>query len=201
MQRTKIILASLLAISLAGCVLRGKSSANAAPAAPKPVVTPAGTAPAPPPVLSIPQTRAQLPAPQPGPQDAVVLSIPQEEDPPPAAPVPPPKSPPKSRPAGSGVPVRAETPVASQGPNPEPERAKVQEIIPAEEVNRLREEANTARGAIRQRLGQMPARVLRQQKDRIDRIQSFMKQSEDAERRGDLRQASELAAKALVLVR
>src|SRR5688500_5079004 len=108
MQRTKIILAAVLAILLTGCVLRGKSSANATPAAPKPVVTPARTTPAPPPVLSIPQTRAQLPPPQPVPEDAVVVSIPQEEEIAPPAPVSPPKSPPKRSPPSSGAPVRAE---------------------------------------------------------------------------------------------
>jgi hypothetical protein len=35
----------------------------------------------------------------------------------------------------------------------------------------------------------------------LDRIQSFLKQADDAERRGEMRQASELAQRALVLAR
>src|ERR1035438_7667652 len=61
----KALVTALLSILLAGCELRGKPAKSAVPpAAPKPVAS-AAPAPAPPPALSIPQTRVELPKPQP----------------------------------------------------------------------------------------------------------------------------------------
>lgn len=73
--------------------------------------------------------------------------------------------------------------------------------LPAAEKNRLRDEANGARREITVLLSRLSARVQRQQKDRVDRIKTFIQQSEDAERLGDMRQANELAQRALVLAR
>ena len=71
MQPTKSILALLMAIPLAGCLLRGKPPTTAPVAPVKPVSNPAVTPPAKPPELSIVQTEAQLPAPQPIPEEAL----------------------------------------------------------------------------------------------------------------------------------
>ena len=109
MQRAKSILAVLMAIPLAGCVLRGKPAAKTPTSPSNPVTTPASTAPAKPPALSIPQTRAQLPSPQPLPEEALATSLPPEEGPP-APPVPVVKPPPKRPQTRPGTPT-AEIPV------------------------------------------------------------------------------------------
>src|ERR1019366_1289973 len=64
-MKATALLTALLSILLAGCELRGKPAKSAVPpAAPKPVAS-AAPAPAPLPALSIPQTRVELPKPQP----------------------------------------------------------------------------------------------------------------------------------------
>src|SRR5947209_9392765 len=78
-------LVGCLAISLAGCVVRGApKTAKAMPPAPKPV---AALPAAPPEPLSIPQTNVALPAPQPlDPEALVTLPPPPEPAPEPVAP-------------------------------------------------------------------------------------------------------------------
>ena len=195
MRIAKAILAVLLAVSLAGCILRGKTAAKA-PAAPKPAVTPAPGAPTAAPALSIPQTRAELPAPQPVPADALAVSPPPEAELPPA-PAPPARQPARPKPPQASAPK----PEAPAVPAPEPGRAPVQEVLPAEERNRLREEANGARREVAALLARLPARLVLQQRDQVNRIETFLRQSLDADRRGDLRQANELAVRGLVLAR
>ena len=84
MKQAEAILAAAIAISLAGCVLRGRQpQAKAIPVIPAPAVE---AAPPPPQAkLSIPQTNAELPPPQPVNLDALTQAPPPEE-PPPAAP-------------------------------------------------------------------------------------------------------------------
>src|ERR1039458_753861 len=95
----KALLTVAAGIVLAGCSLRGKPAKTAiVPAAPKPVVAPAPAAP--PPALSIPQTRVELPKPQP--VDPAALAT---EPRPPELPEPPPAvvpaRPKRTRPAPS----------------------------------------------------------------------------------------------------
>jgi len=192
MQRTSTILAILLTIPLAGCVLSGKSKKVQAPAAPTPAPVQASSGPPPP--LSIPQTSAQLPPAQPVPE-AALATQPPEEEPRPVV-VPPPKPVPKNRPRPE--PPKVEAPPA---PAPEPGRQPVQEVLRPEERNRHHQEAIHARGETSRLLSRVSARVQRQLKDRVDAIKTFLQQSEDFERRGDMRQANELAQRALVLAR
>ena len=194
MQRTTTVLAILLAIPLAGCVLSGKAKkVQAAP--PAPVDTPVAAAPAPPPPLSIPQTRAELPAPQPVPEAALATSQPPEEERRPLV-VPPPKSVPKSKPVAAAPKVEA-----PPAPAPEPVREPVQEVLRPEERTRLLQETTAARREIATIIANAPARVQRQRKDQLVNIRTFQQQSLDFERKGDLRQANELAQRALVLAR
>src|SRR5262245_36365947 len=189
MQRTTTTLAILLTVPLAGCSLTGKpKKVQAAPPAPTPA---AATAPAPPPPLSIPQTNAQLPAPQPVPEGALTTAPPPEEPRPVV--IPPPKQPPRAKPQVAAPPkVEATAPPAG-----EPGRQPVQEVLRPEERTRLMQEAMKARRETRTIL----TRARRQPKDRVDIIKTFIQQSEDYERSGDVRQSNELAQRALVLAR
>ena len=71
MTRATVVLVAALAIPLAGCAWSGKPKAAVIPAPPQP----AAPAPAPEP-LSIPQTRVDLPPPQPLDPAAVVTAAP-----------------------------------------------------------------------------------------------------------------------------
>ncbi len=195
------IVAAAMAVILAGCVLKGKPPAAAAvPPAPKPVAAPAPAPAAPPPPLSIPQTRAELPAPQPVSTEALATTEPPGE--PPAPPPAPPKkgqrsSSPRPKPAEAAAPAN---PPAVATPPAEPERAPIQEIIPAEDLNRLRASANARKEEIRQRLERLPRRGLtKEQRDVVDTIRSFVRLSDEAERSGDMRKANELAERGAVL--
>jgi hypothetical protein len=82
----------------------------------------------------------------------------------------------------------------------EPERPPLQEQLTPTETKRLQDEAASRKAQARQIVDQAKRRHLtRQQNGLVERINSFIKQAEDAEIRGDMRQASELAERALVL--
>jgi hypothetical protein len=75
-------------------------------------------------------------------------------------------------------------------------------VTPAAELKRMQEEAGARKREVRQIVTSIDRhRLNRQQRGLFDRIQSFLKQSDDAESRGEMRQASELAQRALVLAR
>ena len=187
------IAAALLALAMAGCAQHAKPNA-AVPPAPVAAATavPAATEP-----LSVPQTRVQLPPPQLLNPDALALE-PQPQTPPPAAVAPPPASPPTRR-----------TPAASSQPKPdtqpasaEPARPSIQEVLPESTRNQLKVDAANSRQRIRAWLDSTKAdRLVGQAKLTRDRIQSFLKASSDAERRGDVREALQLAARAEILIR
>jgi hypothetical protein len=78
----------------------------------------------------------------------------------------------------------------------------VQEIVPASESNRLRESAEARKQEIRKTLEQAQARALsRDQRGVVSRIQTFLQQSDDAQKKGDMRLADALAQRAQVLAR
>jgi hypothetical protein len=146
--------------------------------------------------LSVPQTDVHLPPPQPVTPEAAATTQPPEE--PTAAPVPPPvsrrRAPPATKPEAPAAP-----PVAAPAP---PEHPPIEEVTPAAEQKRFQDEADARKREVRQLVDPLAGRRLnRQQKGLLDRIQSFLKQSDDAENRGEMRQASELAQRALVLAR
>jgi hypothetical protein len=80
-------------------------------------------------------------------------------------------------------------------------RGTVQEIVPANEVKRLQESVAARTLEIHKVLDQAQARVTKDQRGVIARIQSFLQQSDEAEKRGDFRQADALAERAQVLAR
>src|ERR1039458_4370752 len=106
-MKATALLTALLSILLAGCELRGKPAKSAVPpAAPKPVAS-AAPAPAPPPALSIPQTRVELPKPQPvDPAALETEATPPEPPPAVAAPARPPPGTPAARPRRPPPPPR-----------------------------------------------------------------------------------------------
>lgn len=192
------ILGAAISVSLSGCVLKPKPKmANATPVAPRPVPPPAPAAPPPAP-LSIRQTHAELPAPQPISQEALATTEPPGEPPPPPPVTPRParRTPtvaaqPKPEPAPPTAPVAAPA---------EPERAPIQEIVPPEELDRLRANADARKREINQRLSQLPRHGLSAQVNEVvETIRSFVKLSDEAERAGDMRRASELADRGAVL--
>jgi hypothetical protein len=203
MRRVEAILAVALAIPLAGCVLRGKPK-TAAAVAPAPQPPPVAAAPAPPPEpLSIPQTQVQLPPEQPFDPEALVLAPPAET--PPEAPSPVTHSS-RSR-AGSNATARAAEPPPPVAPPPAttevtPPRPPIQEIVPASEQKRLQDSAQGRKKEIQKWLDVFGRkRMNTHQRNTVERIRSFVKDSDDAERRGDMREADALAERAEILMR
>ncbi len=202
MRRAQMVVAAWMVLSSAGCMLRGKQVAksNPTPPTPAPAVRPA-PAPRPQP-LSIPQTQAQLPSPQPITQEALATLQAQ----PAAVEIPAePRAP--RRPAGPvAAPARAETP-PPQTPPAAPaveaeQRPTVGEIVAPGELKRLQDSADGRKQEIRKVLDQAQARGLsRDQREIVTRVQSFVQLSDEAEKRGDMRNADALAERGQLLVR
>jgi hypothetical protein len=194
MKLCALVAAALLAIAIAGCAKHGKSQTAAA-------VVPVPAAPAvatPPEPLSVPQTHVQLPPPQPLNPEALVVPLPQA--PAPAVSPAQPAAPAVRRsPAVSGAPLKPDPAPAVVA---EPARPSIQEVLPEAQRSKLRDDAAASRKRIRGWLDSTMAQTLTgQAKLTRDRIQSFLKASDDAERRGDLREAVQLAQRAEILIR
>jgi hypothetical protein len=198
----RIVLIGGVSILLAGCALRGKQQTPkvVASSPPKPVSEPS-LPPPPPPKLSVPQTNVELPPPQPVNLEALAAAQ-RTEEPPPAA---PPTSKKSSRGSTSGATGRTETPpvTAPVGPVVEqtvPERAPVQEILPAADLKRLQDETANNRREAKLRLDKVTGRALTNaEKDRVALVASFLKESENFESRGEWRSAHEFAEKAFTV--
>jgi hypothetical protein len=194
MRRVEAILAVAAALALSGCVLRGKQPVAAVAPAPKPVVVPAP--PPPPPVLSLPQTTVQLPPPQPPVNPDALATVPAEEP----AEAPQPAKPPKRTPARTDPTTTPQTTVPP--PPVEQERPIIQEILPAAEQKQLLDRAASKRLQVRQILEQTRNQHLNDaQRSVKTSIETFVKASEDAEKRNDARGADVHAERALVLAR
>jgi hypothetical protein len=203
----------IMALWLAGCVVRGKPQAKAVPPPPQLQAAgrPQGAQPAPrPEPLSIPQTQAQLPPAQPIDPEALAAtqppSPPVETQAPPRAPrrtAAHPAPPPRAEPAPAGTQSAAQAAAPESPPATENEvRGEVQEIIPPEELKRLRDSLAARKLEIHRVLDPAQTRKLnKQQSAVVSRIQSFLQQSEEAEKRGDWRQADTLGERAQVLAR
>jgi hypothetical protein len=212
MKQVAYILGAPLVFLLAGCVLSGKQTqkVSATPLPPKPASSvPASSTPAPQSPLSIPQTVAELPAPQPISADALATTLKPAEEPVESQPGPrtPPRrgpvaGPPRAEPA---LPVQAQAPPTPAPPPPTEtpvERAPIAEILPAAEVKRLQDSVDTRKRDIRRVLDQTDQRKLdNAQRDLVARIRTLVQQSDEAGARNDWRQADALAGQALVLVR
>jgi hypothetical protein len=201
MRLAHALLIASLGFGLSACSLRKPPSAKAAtpPPAPAPAPTPAP----PPEPLSIPQTNVHLPPPQPLSPEAIATTQLPGEPPPPAAPVKSTTtktSTPRPGPRNTEPAVPAVAPPAT--PPAETEvRAPFTEVLSPAEKKRLQDEAEARAQEARHLIEQLSTRRRNQQKDSVDRAEAFLKQAQDAERRGDVRQASELAGRALVLAR
>jgi hypothetical protein len=199
MKRVEAILAAGLAISLSGCIFhRNTKIAKIAPPPPKPVV-----APSPPPLpqpLSIPQTNVQLPPPQPVSPEALATTQPREETPSAPAPV---RTPPRRPPVESAPKsVEAAAPPPATVTPPAEERQPIQEVLPPGERQRLSDEADARKRDTLHVLDQVqPQRLTAAQRAIVERVQAFLKQADEAKLRGDVRQADELAGRALVLAK
>jgi hypothetical protein len=189
MQLSAPIAAALLAIATAGCVRHAQPQA-AVPAVP--VAVPVAVPPEP---LSAPQTRVQLPPPQALNPEALVLA-PAPQTPPPAAPPAQPAAPAVRR--APAPPPKPDPPPAA----PEPARPSIREVLPEAQRSQLQVDAANSRQRIRAWLDSTRSEpIAGQAKLTRDRIQSFLKASSDAERRGDLREAVQLAERAEILIR
>lgn len=190
-MKAKALLTAVLAVALAGCVLRGKPVKTAAvPATPKPAATPAPAAPPPAP-LSIPQTHVTLPAPQP--LDSAAFDVEPIPEPQPVIPAPP-----RSRRASPP----AATPPAVATPAPEPPRETVQEIVPPAELKHLKELVQSRRQEVNKILGQVGRRSMsKARQNAIATIKSFLALSEEAENHNDMRQADGFAERAQILAK
>jgi len=193
MARVEAILAVALALSMAGCVLSGKPKTTAVAPQPQPAAQPK---PAPPPEpLSIPQTQVQLPPPQPVNLEA--LAVPAPPQPVEAAPAPKPV-----RRAAVGSPPPKVEVVAPAPPPAEPVREPIQDIVPPDEKRRYQESADASKREIQRLLEQVRAhRLTTDQKKILTRVHTFVAQSDDAEKRGDMRQADALAERGLLLAK
>ncbi len=141
----------------------------------------------------------QLPPPQPVNPDAVALPAPKSEA------GARPSTQPRGRFAGPRRRNRKpETPVPA-APTPAPadaELAPVQEVLTADERKRFKDSADARKTEIRQLLTQIKSHRLTAEANReVKRIQSLVAQSDDVEKRGDMRQADALAERALILAR
>jgi hypothetical protein len=184
-------------------VLRGKqatANATATPAAP--VTKPA--APAPPPSLSTPQTQVQLPPPQPvDPKALAAAEEPEESAETPVAEPAPRRTvgPPAIVPPKPAEQPAAQQPVAPPAPAEET-RPPIGEIVSPSEMKRLQDSAEGHKRDIRQLLDQARARGLTpHEQGVVTRIESFVKLSDQAEAKGDMREADALAERGLVLAK
>jgi hypothetical protein len=213
MRFAQALLVTAMGILLSGCPLRKQQPVVAA-APPPPQPTAPTTPPPAPQQLSIPQTNVELPSPQPiSPEALATTQLPGEPAPPPATPprntprVPRPKpAPSASQPAATTItePAAAAPPAVEPPLTPaaaEPERPVVGEALSAAELQKMKDEAQQRKQEIAQILAHIPRSRRQTQKNTVDRINSFLKQIDDAEKRGDMRQANELAGRAVVMAR
>ena len=196
MRRMEAILAAAMALALTGCALRGKQqAAKAVPPPPKPVVVAAP--PAPPPKLSIPQTDAQLPPPQPVNLEGLAQVTPAEELP---APAQPPRQPRRT----SSSPPRAEPAPAPAVPAQpaETDRPPIKEILSPADLDRFQKETAEYKKETQTLLQQALGRRLNStQQGLVNRINTFVKDSDSAAEHNDWRLAHELANRAVALAR
>jgi hypothetical protein len=208
MRTARTILIVLLAAVLAGCVVGAKQrTAQNIPPPPQPAAKPEPPAPAPTP-LSITQTQVELPPPQtPNPDALAAAQAPEDTTEPPSAPHttggtrrgmagPPPISPSRTEPA-------AAAPAVTTPSTPPPEASpRIQEIIPPNEQKHLQELADTRNRETRQLLEQASARKLNHRETGIKKtIESYLKLADQAEAKGDMRQAADFADRALTLAK
>jgi len=206
MKRAELVLVVAIAAFLSSCVLGGKQqTAKNVPPVTKPIAD--ATPPAPVRTLSTPQTNVELPPHQEIPDGALEPpQTPPEPAPQPVQAAKPtrnqrPNTPPRNtEPAATTAPATT-TPAA---PETEAPRPPIQEIVPASDQKRLQDEAAASKREIQQRmetLNRQGRRLKPSEAQTAKLIESFVKESGEAEARGDFRAAAELAQRGLALAR
>lgn len=188
----------LLIVSLAGCSLTTRKQA-VVPPAPKPVVV---QPPAPEPPLSVPQTAVVLPSAQPV-NDAAIPEPPATQPPAPekaeaAAPAP---RPPRRTAAGPPKPEpepEVETPAAAA---PAEEKPRIQPILTEDAQRKIKSAIESRKKDIRELLIRVRAHQTLANQALVERIDSFVKQSDQAAERGDYTQADSLSERAWILAK
>jgi len=184
-----------LIIPLAGCTLHAAKQA-ATPPPPKPAAV---ETPAPEPQLSIPQTAVVLPSEQPVNPDAIPPAPATVQPPAPEKTAPPVVI--RSRRAASSVPRQepaeqeAETPPAP----PIEEQPPIRPLVSGEEQKRIKSSIESRRRSIEDLLNRAKGHQTDENKALVERINSFLAQSAEAEKRGDFTQADALSVRALIL--
>lgn len=192
-----LALTSSLALFQSACVLTGKPKTPptaVAPPQPKPV---AAKPPTPSEPLSVPQTQVHLPPPQPVSQEAVALPTPKPE----AGVAPPAASRPVRRTAPpQPQPKPPDTSAPAVAPPVDAGLAPVQEVLTDVERKNFKDSADRRKMDISRLLTKIKSHRLSAEANReVKRIESLVAQSNDLEKRGDMRQADALAERALIL--
>ncbi|HLY19743.1 MAG TPA: hypothetical protein VKR61_21100 [Bryobacteraceae bacterium] len=189
--------ALLLLVPLGGCTLRANKQASA-PAPPKPAAV---QAPAPDPQLSIPQTAVVLPSPQPLNEDAIPVAAPVAQAPAPEkAPVaPPPTRTVRRAPAGP-KPEPENDPEPAAAP-PVEEQPAFRPILNEDAERKIKSDIESRKRDIYDRLSRARAHQTKANQALINKISSFLTQSDQAAQRGDFKQADDLSDKALILAK
>jgi hypothetical protein len=209
MKTAQAILVVVLAGTLAGCVVRAKQSANNTPPPPQPAAKTEPVAAQPQP-LSIPQTQVELPPPQRVSAEATAAARPPDEAvEPAAAPVARSTTGTRRSTAATTTP-HTETPAPTTPPAANPPAAaappetnpRIQEIVSPTEQKRLQDLAEARKKDARQLLDQAGTRKLNRRETGLKRsIESFLKLCDQAEGKGDMRQAADYADRALTLAK
>lgn len=186
----------VLMVPLVGCMLGGAKQASVPPP-PKPAAAQPAAPEAP---LSVPQTSVVLPSPQPVNEDAIPQAL--------AAPAPVPEkvqaAAPPSRPKRRPVADAAKEAEQEAEPPAAPvveEKPPFQPILSEDEQRQIKGVLETRRKEIRDLLGRAKAHPSSTNQALEDRIDSFVKQSDDAAQRGDYRQADALSERAWILAK
>jgi len=181
----------LLIVPLAGCTLGAKKQTVVPPPpAPQPTTEPQ---------LSVPQTSVVLPSPQPVNPDAIP---PLETAQKPAPEKPEGSSTPARRVARRPATARPEAePEADTPPAPPPEQPAIQPIMSAEEQRRIQGAIEARRREIADWMTRAKGHPSDHNVSLVERIKSFLTQSEEAEKRGDYAQADALSERAVILAK
>ena len=197
MKCAQLILIAAIIVPLAGCVLSGKPKPVAASPAPPQPAAPA----TPPEPLSIPQTTVELPPAQTLNPEALNTQQPEEapqtQSKPPATPKPPVPHPPN---AGPTKPPDTQQQAQPEQPVPEPARTPITEILSPDEQKDYKEKTHKFQSDTAAVLAGARPRTANQRRQK-EEINNFLKQSQDADEKGDLRTALQLAERAYTLAK
>jgi hypothetical protein len=183
-------------LASAGCAAR---STRATPVAVAPVpYAPAPAHAAAEEPISVPQTAAILPRPQPIQAEALAVAPPEL----PQAPPEPPAQPPKPRPTARTDSRPQTTQTQPIGPQPPPTRRRIRPVETASEQRRLQTLIADRQRQAQEILAKARARTLSEpEKNTVERIQAFLEQTDGALKEQDLELAEALSSRALLLSR